>query len=70
MRTRTREVVRMLATFRHSARCRRLRAAAAAQEARALADGASQDEVQEDERAESSAVDEWLASRKPHRGMH
>ncbi|SAL82113.1 hypothetical protein AWB74_06161 [Caballeronia arvi] len=70
MRTRTREVVRMLATFRHSAHCRRLRAAAAAQESRALADEETQDEVQEDERTESSSVDEWLASRKPHRGMH
>lgn len=70
MRTRTREVVRMLATFRHSAHCRRLRAAAAAQEARALADEELPDEAQEDERAETSAADERLASRKPHRGMH
>ncbi|KXV04028.1 hypothetical protein CR51_15070 [Caballeronia megalochromosomata] len=68
MRTRTREVVRMLATFRHSAHCRRLRAAAAAQEARDLANEASSDDtIEEDERAELEARP---VSRKPHPGMH
>jgi hypothetical protein len=63
MRTRTREVVRMLAMFRHSAHCRRLRAAAAAQEARDLADEESPDDEKEDERAESAAADKQPASR-------
>jgi hypothetical protein len=63
MRTRTREVVRMLAMFRHSAHCRRLRAAAAAQEARDLASEEEQDGEQEDERAESAAVEGRAASR-------
>ncbi|SAK63029.1 hypothetical protein AWB80_02816 [Caballeronia pedi] len=67
MRTRTREVVRMLATFRHAAHCRRLRAAAAAQEARDLANETSQDDAEEDERAEP---DVRPAVRKPHPGMH
>ncbi|WP_321801247.1 hypothetical protein [Caballeronia sp. J97] len=68
MRTRTREVVRMLATFRHSAHCRRLRAAAAAQEARDLANEPLQDDAtEEDERTES---DMRSAVRKPHPGMH
>jgi len=57
----------MLATFRHAAHCRRLRAAAAAQEARDLANEASQDDAEEDERAEPEA---HLAVRKPHPGMH
>jgi hypothetical protein len=70
MRTRTREVVRMLATFRHSAHCRRLRAAAAAQEARDLANEESHDEEPEDERAESAAGDERHIVRKPHPRMH
>ena len=68
MRTRTREVVRMLAAFRHSAQCRRLRAAAAAQEARDLADEASSDDTPEDdERAEAEA---HPATRKPHPGLY
>ncbi|WP_250515355.1 hypothetical protein [Caballeronia sp. INDeC2] len=68
MRTRTREVVRMLATFRHSAHCRRLRAAAAAQEVRDLADEASSDETaEEDERGEPETRS---IARKPHPGMH
>lgn len=68
MRTRTREVVRLLATFRHSARCRTLRAAAAAQEARDLANEPSSDDPSEgDERAESEAPS---VVRKPHPGMH
>lgn len=66
MRTRTRQVVRMLATFRHSAHCRRLRAAAAAQAARDLADEESPDEEQEDdERAENPGRRERRQS-----GMH
>jgi len=68
MRTRTREVVRMLATFRRSAHCRSLRAAAAAQEVRDLANETSSDEAaEEDERAE---LETRLATRKPHPGMH
>ncbi|SAK50840.1 hypothetical protein AWB78_01083 [Caballeronia calidae] len=69
MRTRTREVMRMLATFRHSAHCRRLRAAAAAQEARDLAseETTQDDAIEEDERAEP---DTQPASRKPHPGLH
>ena len=63
MRTRTREVVRMLAMFRHSAHCRRLRAAAAAQEARDLANEESQDDEKEDERAENAMVGGLPASR-------
>jgi len=67
MRTRTREVVRLLATFRHSARCRTLRAAAA-QEARDLANEPSPDAPsKDDERAESKAPP---VVRKPHPGMH
>ncbi|WP_044042467.1 hypothetical protein [Caballeronia insecticola] len=49
MRTRTREVVRMLATLRHSAHCRRLRAAAAAQAARDLSNEEAGDETQDDD---------------------
>lgn len=68
MRTRTREVVRMLATFRRSAHCRSLRAAAAAQEVRDLANETSSDEAaEEDERAE---LETRLATRKPRPGMH
>ncbi|MDR5747609.1 hypothetical protein QCE73_30950 [Caballeronia sp. LZ029] len=68
MRTRTREVVRMLATFRRSAHCRSLRAAAAAQEVRDLANETSSDDAaEEDERAE---LETRLATRKPHPGMH
>ncbi|SAK88064.1 hypothetical protein AWB77_04747 [Caballeronia fortuita] len=68
MRTRTREVVRMLATFRHSAHCRRLRAAAAAQEARDLANEPTQDDATgEDARADANV---WPNARKPHPGMH
>ncbi|SAK61918.1 hypothetical protein AWB76_03142 [Caballeronia temeraria] len=68
MRTRTREVVRMLATFRHSAHCRSLRAAAAAQEARDLANEPSPDDApEEDERAEP---DMPSLIRKPRPGMH
>lgn len=69
MRTRTREVVRMLATFRHSAQCRRLRAAAAAQEARDLASEASTDDALDDEPAETEAVAR-SPSRKPNPDMH
>ena len=69
MRTRTREVVRMLATFRHSAQCRRLRAAAAAQEARDLASEESTDDALDDEPAEPEAVAQ-SPSRKPNPGMH
>jgi hypothetical protein len=67
MRTRTREVVRMLATFRHAAHCRRLRAAAAAQAARDLANEESPEEEdpEDGERAESSAGRERRQS-----GMH
>jgi len=66
MRTRTREVVRMLATFRHSAHCRRLRAAAAAQAARDLANEESPEEEREDdERAENPGTSERRQS-----GMH
>ena len=68
MRTRTREVVRMLATFRHSAHCRNLRAAAAAQEVRDLAnDTSSVGTSEEDERAEPEI---GPVARKPHPGMH
>jgi hypothetical protein len=58
----------MLATFRHSAHCRTLRAAAAAQEARDLANEPLPDDaLEEDERAESDAP---RTARKPHPGMH
>ncbi|KAK44796.1 hypothetical protein BG58_22675 [Caballeronia jiangsuensis] len=68
MRTRTREVVRMLATFRRSAHCGSLRAAAAAQEVRDLANETSSDEAaEEDDRAE---LETRLATRKPRPGMH
>ena len=70
MRTRTREVVRMLATFRHSAHCKRLRAAAAAQQARDLASEESQDEPQEEEeRTEPDAIAR-IVLRKTNPGVH
>jgi hypothetical protein len=56
----------MLATFRHSAHCRRLRAAAAAQAARDLANEESPEEEREDdERAENPGTSERRQS-----GMH
>ncbi|SPB12857.1 hypothetical protein NOV72_00161 [Caballeronia novacaledonica] len=68
MRARTREVVRMLATFRHSAHCRRLRDAAAAQQARDLANEPSDDDAtEEDERADPET---FIVVRKPHPDMH
>ena len=71
MRTRTREVVRMLATFRHSAHCRRLRAASAAQAARDLANEESPDDEKASDQADSSSADERQPQPgKPHRGMH
>ncbi|SAK64391.1 hypothetical protein AWB79_03111 [Caballeronia hypogeia] len=70
MRTRTREVVRMLATFRHSAQCSRLRAAAAAQEVRDLANEEADDAVQEDDERAQSGGDALIGPRKPHPGMH
>lgn len=70
MRTRAREVVRMLATFRHSAHCRRLRAAAAAQAARDLANEESPESEEGDKQADSSAADERHRPGKSHRGMH
>ncbi|MDR5838926.1 hypothetical protein [Caballeronia sp. LZ034LL] len=57
MRIRPREVVRMLATLRHSAHCRRLRAASAAQAARDLASEAAAADPPEDDDPADSATD-------------
>ncbi|SAL66035.1 hypothetical protein AWB71_03907 [Caballeronia peredens] len=66
MRTRTREVVRMLAAFRHSAHCRRLRAAAAAQAARDLANEEADDEPQDDDEFTATSA----AEARSRSGMH
>ncbi|MDR5783743.1 hypothetical protein QCE63_30465 [Caballeronia sp. LZ065] len=66
MRTRTREVVRMLATLRHSAHCRRLRAASAAQAARDLANEVASAAPPEDDDPADSATD----AAAPRSGVH
>lgn len=65
MRTRPREVVRMLATLRHSAHCRRLRAASAAQAARDLANEAAADAPEDDDPADSVTD-----AQEPRSGIH
>lgn len=70
MRTRPRGVVRLLATWRHSARCRALRAAST-QEALQLAKEEA-DEAPEREQADTdeSAASDTPCAERAHRRMH
>jgi hypothetical protein len=63
MRTRTRDMVRMLATLRHAAQCRSLRAARAQEEIRLLREEPDEETESRDE--DDRSQDAIFA--KPHR---
>jgi hypothetical protein len=70
MRTRPRDVVRMLAALRHSAHCRRLRAASAAQAARDLANEEAAPDVAEEDEREDERADPATGTERRRSGVH
>jgi len=70
MRTRPREVVRMLAMFRRSAQCRALRAASAQEAMRLAREEADEASAAADTEADSSADTDTACNERAQRRMH